>query len=60
MWDTKIKPTYRDAICWWIEGLIEVTVIVFSSYLSLKNYKKEKRRKLMPFFTVACAHRSST
>ena len=47
MWDTKIKPAYIDAICWWIEGLIEVTGIVFISCLTLENYKK--KRKLMPF-----------
>ena len=41
MWDTKIKPSYIDTICWWIEGLIEVTSIVFISYFILKNYKKK-------------------
>ena len=31
----------------WIEGLTEVTGIVFSCYFTLKNYKK--KRKLMTF-----------
>jgi len=50
MWHIKIKPAYRDAICWWVEGLIEVSAIVFSSYFTLKNYKKI--RKLMPFLLL--------